>query len=194
MYQHKFCLRLKMLLIILLIGLSSHSFSQASDYIIIKNSKGRIIKSFWPGQSISFETINKNYFSGPITKIKNDSIFIKTFDIRVYMTNLGVTRSDTFRTYLDGFYYNDILTIKVIENHRVLRGLFDKLLLYGGIGYFLVNLINSAYLKQPVADSKNLRRLGISLAAATTGYLIPKVLPVNNNSKRKDHIEYIRMQ
>ena len=146
---------IKMMLIIVLSGITYQTSAQASDYIIIKNSKRRIIKSFWPGQRITFETVNRNYFSGPITKIQNDSIFVKTFDIRVYMTNLGVTRSDTFRTYLNGFYYNDILSVKVLENHRVIRSLSDKLLLYGGIGYFLLNLINSAYLKQPVADSKN---------------------------------------
>ena len=64
-----------------------------------------------------------------------------------------------------------------------------RILIIGGTGYALLNVINGAYLHESVTSSKNLTSLGIAAGAVGTGILINYL----TKHSRKYHVEYIHM-
>src|SRR6478736_1655796 len=104
-------MKLKLLIILTLLSLSLQA--QVSDFITVKKKNNRTLKTFFPGSAISFETSSGSYVSGTIDIIRNDSLFIKMFDIRTYPTQFGVTKIDTFGTYSLGFHYKEITKVDV---------------------------------------------------------------------------------
>ena len=183
----------KVFLLFVMLILNYASFSQMSDYIIVRKPNGQIIKSYSPGLRITMQTENGNYVQGPIIKIVHDSVYIRTYDIRQFLTSLGVTRVDTFRTFLEGFHIKEIKNIIVSNNQKSVRGKPDKILIFGGAGYIIMNLVNSIYLKQPISESRNIAKLAIAFAATTTGFLLSKLFSTNSYKKNKYEIEYVNM-
>ncbi len=181
---------LKLLLFtIIILSTSAKTFSQASDFITVKKRNNRTIKTFFPGVPISFVTNYKRGVSGTITDIRHDSIFVKEWDIRVVPTALGVTMLDTAGSYINGFQYKEIETIDVSDRTGFGQVTAGKILIIGGIGYTVLNVVNGAYLHEPITDSKNLKNLGIAAGAVGTGLLLNYL----SRHKRKYLIEYIRM-
>ena len=133
------------------------------------------------------------YIEGTIQNIRNDSLFIMVYDIRTVLTRLGVTVVDTVSRHVEGFHYSDIERIKVYNYRRFVRGKVDKLLMIGGAGYFGLNLVNGAYLQEPLTSRQNLQSLGISIGAFGLGWVIKKFFPVNRFSRRKHKIVYIKL-
>jgi hypothetical protein len=180
---------LKILLLIVCLSSSAQIFSQASDFIVVKKRNNRTIKSFFPGVPISFQTTYKRPVNGLITDIRNDTVFVKEWDIRAVPTNLGVTMLDTAGVYITGFNYKDIEIIDVSDRMKFEQVTPDRILIIGGIGYTVLNVVNGAYLHESITDSKNLKRLGIAAGAIGTGFL----LKYFRKHKRKSIIEYIHM-
>ena len=169
------------------------SFSQPSDLISVHRKNGSIIKTFFAGSAIDFQLKNGAYMSGPIKEIKNDSVFIYSYQLGYLITNLGTTVTDTVERRVIGVNYKDILRIKVFKRTRFIRGNIGKLLMIGGAGYFGLNVINSLYLKEPVGDKSNITRLGIAAGAFGTGFLINKLFYVNRYSRKWHKIVYINL-
>ncbi|MBK5273037.1 MAG: hypothetical protein JJE22_18715 [Bacteroidia bacterium] len=174
------------------INLSSQA--QSPDFISVKKKNDITLKIYRAGLPITFETQFGATVSGPIEDIRNDSLFVKIYDRRVYMTNLGITKLDTINIYISGFHYKDIKRIRIYEKKRFIRSKIHRLLIYGGAGYFILNIANGAFFDSPLTDKKNLRRLGISLGAIGTGILIRKFFGINNYSRKKHRIVYVNMK
>lgn len=161
--------------------------------ISVRKKNGRLIKTFIAGSPVELESVYNGYVNGWIRNIKNDTVFVKIYDIRRVAGFLGLPTIDTFGTYIVAIYYKDIEKIKISARQRFISLKLDKLLYIGGIGYFILNLINGPYLEQPITDKENLRKLGISLGAVGTGLLISKLFSAENFSKRTHRIVYVRM-
>jgi len=181
------------LLLSFLLLLSTHLFSQGSDLISVRKKNGAVIKTFFAGSPIVFETKNGSYIDGRIKEIKNDSIFVTIYNTATFMTILGVTMFDTVSTHLVSVHYNDIESIKVFIRHRFLRGKIDKLLLYGGAGYFGLNVINHTISGESLTANDNLKKLGIAATAFGLGFIIKKYFYVNRFSRRKHKIVYVKL-
>ena len=179
----------KIALFILFLSSYLQVSSQASDFITVKKKNNRTIKTFFPGVPISLQTYDKRQASGLITAIRNDSVFVKEWDVRAVPTNLGVTMLDTAGVYVTGFHYKDIEIIDVSDRMKFSEVTLDRILIIGGVGYTVLNVVNGAYLHEPITDSKNLKRLGIAAGAIGTGFL----LKYFRKHKRKSIIEYIHM-
>jgi hypothetical protein len=163
--------------LLILILLCIHFFdasSQISDIISVRKKNGTTIKTFVTGVPIVFQTNDKMYIEGTIHDIRHDSIFIMVYDIRTVLTRLGVTVVDTVSRHVAGFHHNDMERIKVYNYRRFVRGKVDKLLMFGGVGYFGLNVINGAYLDEPITSKQNLQSLGISVGAFGLGWVIKK--------------------
>jgi hypothetical protein len=180
---------LKLLLFTILLSASSQIFSQASDFISVKKRNNRTIKTFFPGVSISFVTTYKRPVNGLITDIRHDSVFVKEWDVRTVPTIFGVTVLDTAGFYITGFHYKEIATIDVSDRTKFQQVTVGRILIIGGIGYTVLNVVNGAYLHEPITDSKNLKSLGIAAGAVGTGLLVNYL----NRHRRKYVIEYIHM-
>src|SRR5699024_1458028 len=147
-------------LLIILISISSASFCQLSDFIVVKKRNGRTIETFMAGKAILFKTNTGAVIDGQIKDIRNDSIFVQTYVIRTVPTNLGVTILDTISRSLFASNYQNISRIKVFHKAESSGGnLLGPLLMLGGSGYIVLNLINSAGKSEPLTEKKNVRNI-----------------------------------
>lgn len=177
------------ILLLIFIFSSVKVFSQASDFITVKKRNGKTIKTFFPGVSISFETVDKRPVNGLITAIRNDSVFVKEWDVRPVISSIGIPVTDTAGIYLSGFYYKEIGTVDVSSRMRFQEVTPGRILIIGGTGYALLNIINGAYLHESITSSKNLTSLGIAVGAVGLGILINYI----SKHANKYHVEYIHM-
>lgn len=180
------------ILIFILTGVNC--FSQLSDIISVQKKNGRNIRTFGAGSPFNFYTSQGNYVEGYISEIRDDSVFIISYDIRAFPNFWGVTTVDTFASYRSGFNYREIASIQVSDRQKFTSVSIDKLLMIGGAGYFLLNTVNSDYLKQPFSDAKNITTLGISAGVFGLGLFINKFGKDNRFSKRRHKIVYIRLR
>jgi len=180
---------LKILLLTFFLSSSVKIFSQASDFITVVKRNGRTVKTFFPGIPISFETFDKRQVSGLITAIRNDSIFVKEWDIRPVLNNIGIPVTDTVGAYLDGFHYKEIGKVDVSDRMKFQQVTVGRILIIGGTGYALLNVINGAYLHESVTSSKNLTSLGIAAGAVGVGLLANYI----SKHRNRYHVEYVHM-
>jgi hypothetical protein len=180
---------IRVLLLIIFLSSSVKIFSQASDFIVVKKRNGRTIKTFFPGLSITFETTDKRGISGTIAAIRHDSIFVREYDIRPVMGIGNVPTIDTLGTLMSGFYYKEIEKVDVSDRMGFSEITPGRILIIGGAGYALLNVINGAYLHQSITSSKNLTSLGIAAGAVGAGLLANYIKKHAN----KYHVEYVHM-
>ena len=184
----------RLLLIALFIQFYSGLSAQSFDLISVRKKNGRIIKTFTAGSRMVFETGEGNYIEGLVEAIRNDSLLTRIYDIRIVMTAYGFTVADTISTSVVKLHYREIKRIKVFERHRFIRGKMDRLLMYGGAGYFALNVINPSISNQSVTSKENLRTLGFSAGAFGLGLIIKKYFYVNRFNRKRHRIIYIDVQ
>ena len=177
------------LLITLLLSASLKTFSQTSDFITVKKRNNRTVKTFFPGVPVSFVTFDKRAVSGLIAAIRNDSIFVSQLDIRPMVNSLGIPLIDTLGEYRNGYDFKEIAIIDVSGRMKFQQVAPGAILILGGTGYILLNVINGGYLHESITSSKNLTSLGIAAGAIGTGLLINFLIKHSN----KYHIEYVNM-
>ena len=167
-------------------------FSQASDFIVVKKHD-RTVKSYFPGLPIALQTTSFSWVNGWITAIRNDSIFIKEYDVRQVPTIWGTTTTDTAGTYIVGVHYKEIERIEFNEKGGgfgfVTNG---AIFMIGGLGYAFLNVVNGQYLHESITDSKNMTSLGIALGVAAAGFILNRISHAKNK-KWRYAIEYVRM-
>ncbi|MEP7280116.1 MAG: hypothetical protein ABI813_15825 [Bacteroidota bacterium] len=179
----------KILLLTLLLPASVNVFSQASDFITVKKRNNRTVKTFFPGVPISFETADKRQVSGMIAAIRNDSVFVKVWDIRPMINGMGIPVTDTVGVYINGYRYTEIAKADVSDRMKFQQVTAGRLLVIGGTGYILLNIVNGAYQHQSITSKKNLTSLGIAAGAVGAGLLANYI----TRHRNKHHIEYIHM-
>ena len=171
------------------------SAQQPSDFILVKKRNGRILQYFIEGSSINYITIFERNVTGPILSIRNDSIYVRMYDIRPVVNAFGISYLDTLGSNIIGNAIRDINSIQVHKRKSLLIGTLAQLAIVGGAAYFVLNIFNGAYLHDPITSPANLRRLSISAGAFSIGILIKKVFKMGNfYSSRKDRIEYVHMK
>lgn len=180
--------------IFLFIMIPALSFSQLSDMISVKKKNGRIIKTFVAGSFINFETTNNSFAEGYINIVRDDSLFLTTYDIRAVPTRWGFTVVDTIAQYRSEFGIGEISRIQVKKRQGFVRGALDNTLMLGGAGYFLLNIANSDYLSAPLDSRKSLQTLGISAGAFGAGFLLKKKLKDGRYTLKRHRIVYVRLR
>jgi hypothetical protein len=163
-----------------------------SDFITVKKKNNRTVKTYMPGNAISFVTVFGYSYDGWITAIRNDSVFLKIYDIRTMPTQFGTSTVDTVGSFSPGLPFKDIFKINI--NKKQSFGFIKQgtALIIGGLGYAALNIINGAYLNEPLTDKKNLTSLGIAMAVAGTGFILNKTS--RNKLKRNPYkIIYVHM-
>ena len=161
---------MKILYILSILFLAPHCiFAQPSDFIILKK-KNKTVKMFYAGSNIEFVTNTGAYRNAVITKIKNDSIFLKEYIINRIPTSLGFFVIDTAGSYHYEYNYKQIARFGK-ENKKFNIGGSGAALMGGGT---LLTLASGVVY---VADRKNFS--GALMAAAVglagVGYLMNKV-------------------
>lgn len=85
----------------MLLFTSADVYSQHSSLLFKKGNK--TIHSYWTGSMISFQTSDKNWQKGTITKITKDSFYIKPVYVRY-----GLMATDTVTFSTMGFAVSDV--------------------------------------------------------------------------------------
>jgi len=164
------------LLFILLVSIAEASFSQPSDFIVLRKRNNRTLKTYFPGAFISATTYNGFFINGYIKAIRNDSVIIWQQERKLVGTEFGTTL-DTV-SYNMGVDYHEIKSFHYTSQYTWgrKRGFAEvtipKLLKLGGIGFIVLELVNTAYRKESISQDNKLVPLGIAAGVAATGFAI----------------------
>ncbi len=184
----------RLLSILILLFITNSGFAQASDFISVRKKNNRTVKTYFPGIVITFQTTFFRMVEGEIVQIKNDSVFVKEWDIRIVPTSLGVTVVDTAGSHVTGVHYKEIKVVYWDKRKKVHELLTDgTLLMVGGAGYAGLNIVNGGIFGESVTGSENLKKLGIALGVAGTGFLLKKFTGKEAKFERKYRVHYIKM-
>lgn len=180
-------------ILFILFSISATSFSQASDFIVVKKRNNQTLRSYFPGSTISCQTVYGNYIGGVVYDVRNDSIFVKEYDIRTVPNMVGLAKVDTVGSYIIGIHYID-LELFELQNHESFGFIKNgTIFIIGGLGYAALNLINGKYLKESITGPKNRKSLGIALGVAGAGFLMNR-LHKYKNKRKKFKVEYVHMK
>jgi hypothetical protein len=91
----------KTTLVFIALSFSLNSFSQ-NDYFVFKKRK-KTLRTYWQGSLISFQLSNKEWRQGYITKIQNDSFYIRPEYVRYLIGFI-----DTIRFNIESYAIKDI--------------------------------------------------------------------------------------
>lgn len=160
---------MKNVLLFLSLILAQQMFAQSSDFILLKKNK-KTIATYFPGTNIGFFTNTGTFLQANITRIKNDTLYLKEYIVRQVPTQLGVNIIDTVSSYLYQYHYNQIKSIGKTGRRFDVNG--SGAILMGG-GALL--LVGSAVVL--LADNKNFspQLMGAAAVLAGVGYLLTRV-------------------
>ena len=178
-------------LLFFLLFSSLASTAQSLDYISVRKPNGQVVKNFYTGSDVLFQLADGSYLKGPIENVRNDSVYVRVYDIRYYPTAWGTYMKDTVATTDIGIRYKEISRVFLNRRKTFFQRTAGPLLMLGGGTYLAVNLLNGAFYDLPLTDSKNLRRLGIAAGSFGLGYLFKKLFASDGFSSRKLHIVYV---
>ena len=166
----------QILLFILLVSITEASLSQSSDFIVLKKRNNRTLKTYYPGAFISAITYNDFSINGFIKEIRNDSVIILQQQRQLVGTEFG-TSVDTV-SYTIGVDYHEIRAFHYTSQYTWgrKRGFVEvtvpRLMKYGGIGFLVLELFNTAYRKESITADNKMVSLGIAAGVAATGFAI----------------------
>jgi hypothetical protein len=166
----------QILLFILLVSITEASLSQSSDFIVLKKHNNRTLKTYYPGAFISATTYNDFSINGFIKEIRNDSVIILQQQRQLVGTEFG-TSVDTV-SYTISVDYHEIRTFHYTSQYTWgrKRGFVEvtvpRLMKYGGIGFLVLELFNTAYRKESITADNKMVSLGIAAGVAATGFAI----------------------
>ena len=180
-----------LLCLLLLLSVFQNTSAQSPDYIAVRKKNGRTIKNFFAGSQILFQTNDERYIQGPIKMIRNDTVFILLYDIRMFPTTIGTLVRDTISVQTISVNYKDIKRIQLENKAGFLQRTVGPLLMIGGAGYIVLNLVNSATSGLPITEEENLQRLGIAAGVFAAGFFLTKLFSSDGFSKPKHQIVYV---
>lgn len=188
--------KLQLILILMLIGFVGSAGAQLPDFISVKKANGRTVRSYYRDMDIEFTIQDGQRFRGTIAEIYNDSLFLKVYQVQRTLSVWNTPIFDTVNTVLLPFHYQEIKKIFIpnIHSKQRLVSRMGTLLFIGGIGYTLLNLVNSAVKGESAVDTHNVKNLAFALTAAGGGYfLMRQYQAVSSRPGRRSKIVYVKM-
>lgn len=182
---------------ILLITLSLIASAQPSDYIVLKKKNNRTLKTYFPGTFLSAVTYTGFTLNGVIKEIKNDSVFIEQFDVRQVPTQFGVPALDTV-VYTIRLHYQEIRKYLYETTGSGSRrgrrgGLIPQIMVVGGIGFIVLEVVNTLYRGESFSDGNKLTAMGIAAGIAATGLLWKHLQNRGERTGKKYKVVYVNM-
>jgi len=145
----------------------------AQNNILLLQKKHKRIDNYYPGKFISIETINKSYAEGLITKITNDSIYIRFFEIEKSVTDYGGVYFDTAFRYTTVIHVKEIGAV-LVEKKNTNRKRNGSILMVAGGGVMVLGAVNGLYRGDPPKDWYKTSGYIVAGALIATGFLLSR--------------------
>jgi hypothetical protein len=188
----------QIVLIIFTVFTSGIVYSQQSDFIILKKKNNRTLRTYYPGAFISALTYSDFEINGFITAIRNDSIIVRQEELRLMAAKEGMgTEVDTL-IYTIGIPYDHIKQFNYQKNYSwggrrgFVQVYVPKLMILGGLGFVVVEGVNTLYRKESFKDGNKFAALGIAAGVAAAGWLIETSKERNKKVGKKYKVVYIK--
>ena len=184
------------ILFILLLATTKVTLSQTSDFIVLKKRNNRTLKTYYPGAFISAHTYNGFFVNGFIKEIRNDSLIILQEETRLVAAEFG-SIVDTV-SYRIGVDYREIKTFHYTGDYTWgrKRGFaqinLPKLMKIGGIGFIILELVNSTYRKESLSENNKVVPLAIAAGVAATGFAITYFQNKSDKAGGKYKVVYVK--
>jgi hypothetical protein len=188
---------LRLSLPILLATVSFMASAQPSDYIVLKKKNNRTLKTYFPGTFLSAVTYTGFTLNGVIKEIKNDSVFIEQFEVRQVPTQFGVPALDTV-VYTIRLHYQEIRKWLYETNRsgggtRRGGGLIQQIMIVGGIGFIVLEVVNTIYRGESFSDGNKLTAMGIAAGVVATALLWKHLQNRGERKGKKYKVIYVKM-
>lgn len=184
------------ILFILLLAITQVTLSQTSDFVVLKKRNNRTIKTYYPGAFISAVTYNGFSINGFIKEIRHDSVYILQQERKLVSTDFGSTLDTVSYTF--GIDYREIKSFHYTSQYTWgrKRGFaaitLPRLMKMGGIGFIVLELINSAYRKESLSENNKVVPLAIAAGVAATGFAITYFQNKSDKAGGKYKVVYVK--
>jgi hypothetical protein len=192
----------KPILISFLLFSSFIAFSQNS-FLVFKK-KNKTIENYWVGSTIAFQTKDKEWQKGGITKIENDSFYI-----RPMVLQYSLYRIDTFYYDIQTFSVSDVYAMpkrgvlidykdgkfQIINSgghqhwYWIKSGALFKLL---GLGYATLTIVNGA-ISGDLSSSQNKTQLAVAAGLFAAGVVMKKAYSQTLKLRKKYYLKIIEL-
>ena len=182
---------------LVLLSIVLESSGQQSDFIVIKKRNNRTLKTYIPGSFITGMTYNNFQVNGVIKEIRNDSLFIQQQETKLMPTEFGQAIDTLFYTYgipyqsIKRFYYNRQFTATMRKKGFVQIAV-PKIMIIGGVGFIVLELVNTAYRKEKLNSGNRLTVLGVAAAVAVAGFLWEYLQAQSDKAGGKYKVVYVK--
>lgn len=186
------------LLSICLLLFGGTAFSQQADFIVLKKKNNRTLKTYYAGSFISAVTYGGFQINGWIKDIRNDSIIIRQEELRQFQQEFGMV--------LDTLVYTIVIDYREIKQWNYTRGYtwggrkgfvqvaVPKILMIGGTGFIVLELVNTAYRKESLNEGNKLSSLAIAGGVALAGLGTEALQNRNKKVGKKYQVVYVKRQ
>jgi len=178
-------------LILITIFIVNASFGQA-DFFQLKK-KDKVLKTWYKDNDIYFQLKNGQWVNAVIHNIRDDSLYLRPYQVQTFINRLGLN-------YLDTTFYG-LMTIHINSIHAfpkedegfsyVKNGAIFKI---AGGGYLLLNVINTLSANEPVFGEDNLPKVGIAVGVIAVGVVLGLTHKSAYIIGKKYHLEYISVK
>lgn len=149
--------------------------AQSGNVLVLKD-RGVTIKSFTKDNYIEFEFSNRQWITGQIHWVKNDSIQVKQYTLQTVMTAYGTYGQDTLRLGTLTLHINEIRAFAKDKSRYQSVFANGAFLKFGGVLYSGLNITNSIINKEAVFSSRNVP----SIAGGIVSFLIGRWMTKKN--------------
>lgn len=186
-------------LLILLMASATISHSQQDFFLLKKKSK--TLKRYAAGSFIVFKTTTRDWTSGMITKIRNDSFYVHEFALRYSMSGIDTVHFGIMGESLKNitvmprpaamvYYKNDRPVIT--HGHEKFAWIKNGMIFQvAGGGYLALNAFNAARDKERFFSRSNTPKLIVGVFVFLTGRVLQMSYKQHLEIGKKYHLEYI---
>ena len=172
--------------------------------MLVFKKKAKTISRFWEGSIIAFQLENGQWEKGEITKLQNDSVYIKPLAIQynfmsidtLYIPIMGVSLADIYALPKNGVmvdYINESFQMSKtgsnVKWYWVKNGLIFRL---GAAAYAGLNIANGI-LQNNFSFSKSKVKLGVSALVFLGGILLHRIYKPTLQIGKKYHFEILKL-
>jgi len=158
----------KLLLLILFCSFVDTANAQ-SDMLVLKK-RNRTVQRFFTGSAITFQLSSKQWITGYIKKIKNDTLQILPIQEQPTVNFLGMIVTDTILLNPIKIPLQSIYAVPKDESFTYIKD--GSLLQILSGGYLVLNVINTAASKDPVFGKDNIKNLGTAAGVFAAGTIM----------------------